>query len=148
MDKWRGRLLGVELGVELCSSSAGSSGEAAALCWTMGGTASTGRWDGSGKRRAARRASRHVERVGEAGSRGARAWTGAERRKEKKGEGGRKEKKKKKKGKRRRKEKKKKRGRKRERAAVGGIRGDGRPRAAVGRSATRGMRKGKRRDGD
>ena len=123
MDKWRGRRLGVELGVELCSSSAGSSGKVAALCWTMGGTASTGRWDGAGRRR-------------------------AERRKEKKGEGGRKEKKKKKKGKRRRKEKNKKRGRKRERAAVGGIRGDGRPRAAVGHSATRGMRKRRRRDGD
>jgi len=37
VDKWRGRLLSVELGVELFSSSAGSSSEAAALCWTTGG---------------------------------------------------------------------------------------------------------------
>ena len=44
VGRWRGRLLGVELGVELCSSSAGASGEAAALCLTTGGTASTGRW--------------------------------------------------------------------------------------------------------
>ena len=46
----------------------GSGGEAAPLCWTAGGAVSTGRWDGSGRRRVARRASRHVERVGAAGS--------------------------------------------------------------------------------
>jgi len=56
---------------ELCSSSAGSSGEAVALCWSTGGAASAGRRDGSGSEEAGlcrgeRRGelSGHVERVG------------------------------------------------------------------------------------
>ena len=49
VGKWRGRLLGVELGIELCSSRAGSSGEASkgggtrpvmVLCRATGGAAS------------------------------------------------------------------------------------------------------------
>ena len=69
---------------------------------------------------------RHVELVGAAGSMGARAWTGAERRKEKKGEGGRKEK-----GKKEKREKE----RKRDREGDGGNRGDDH-----GRAPTRGIR--------
>ena len=52
------------------ASSAGSGGEAAVLCWTTGGAASTGRRDGSGRGERRGEHPGHVERVGAAGSRG------------------------------------------------------------------------------
>ena len=89
---------------------------------------------------------------GQRGEHRAMGWVGQAASREKKGEEGRRREKRKEEKEKGKKEKKRKekeeRKEKRERAAVGGIRGDGRPRAAVGRSATRGTRKRKRRDGD
>ena len=53
VGRWRGRLLGVELGVELCTSSAGSSGKAGHRVWLCSHVeaAQASGQDGSGERR-------------------------------------------------------------------------------------------------